>query len=161
MIWAWKYVYIVTGKRDKWIRHLFLSLCLCSAHIFETLLFYLNYIFYSFVYNLKTLTLSKPHEKEERNRYKGIPHKFVYTSDLKYVSRKWNLLLLSVPLSVIEYRTRVRLIGKVGFDKIDIKDVASLWAYLYFPESTTYSILFRDIIPINYWNIIKILSAVI
>jgi hypothetical protein len=51
-------------------------------------------------------------------------------------------------------------IGKTGFDKVGILILGPQCAYRYIPDDAAYSGLLRDMVFINYRNLIKIVLAV-
>jgi hypothetical protein len=78
---------------------------------------------------------------------------FLYTIDLDcYLGNK--TLLLSRPLLVAEYQTPKKSVWlvKPALRKLTFCD----WAPSVCSEDTTHAVLFRDMVSINYWNVIKI-----
>jgi hypothetical protein len=62
-------------------------------------------------------------------------------------------LLLGTSLLVTEYRTRMKLwLVKLGSQK--------LCMYSYFPEDTACAVLFKEMVSINNWHIIKLFRAI-
>lgn len=54
----------------------------------------------------------------------------------------------------------IRWTGKADFDKIYISRLGHQYTYPYFPEDTINVVSFREVLSINYRNLIKIVGAV-
>jgi hypothetical protein len=95
-----------------------------------------------------------------RGRCKDIGYTFIYTVDLHYITSvtKSSLALWTVAWW-IPTNNDISPNSKDGFEKTDISPLGLWRAYRYFPEDTTYAILFMNMVSTDYWNAMKSLDS--
>jgi hypothetical protein len=76
--------------------------------------------------------------------------------DLDYITfqTKSIVFLQAIVGCWILNNSEVHLTSKASYNKSNISHLGPYCIYCYFPEKTTYAVLFRGMVSINFWNLI-------